>query len=352
MIALALQDTLGNIFAGLGLQAGKAYRAGDWLIIDGKHLEVVEIHWRSTRLRNNDAVTFDIPNNQLAKATIVNLYQPTRVHAMRVSVTIPYTVPPNRVKQALLKAASSATGVLAEPAPFIFLMNFGDSGISYELRFWLDDGGRYPKIIDGVRTNVWYELNRQQIEFAFPVRLVEMQTHIETDQEGADATNLLLRQPLFSGMQAEELQVLSQSAIHLRFGKGEKIIEQGKPGKSMYILAGGSAEVRVEHDGELVPVGRLDEGDCFGEISLLTGEPRTATVVAESDCEVVKIEKSAMRTLLVQQPRLAETLSETLAARRSILEAEINAFRTNQTIAPSTATKETFLARLRQFFEL
>src|SRR5262249_9186979 len=137
-----------------------------------------------------------------------------------------------------------------------------------------------------------------------------------------------------------------------RFGKGEKIIEQGKPGKSMYILADGSAEVRVEYEGEVVQVGRLGQGDCFGEISLLTGEPRTATVIAESDCEVVKIEKSAMRALLLKQPRLAETLSETLAARRSILEAEINAFRSNQRIVSSGGTKESFLARLRQFFEL
>jgi small-conductance mechanosensitive channel/CRP-like cAMP-binding protein len=352
VIGLALQDTLGNIFAGLGLQAGKAYRVGDWLIIDGKHLEVVEIHWRSTRLRNNDAVTFDIPNNQLAKATIVNLYQPTRVHAMRVSVGIPYHVPPNTVKQALLKAAVSANGVLADPAPYIFLMDFSDSAIAYQLRFWIDDAGRYPKIIDGIRTNVWYELNRQQIAFASPVRVVEMKTPTDSDRGATVATNLLLRQPLFIGMQADELEDLGQSAIHLRFGKGEKIIEQGKPGKSMYILADGSAEVRVEHGGELVQVGRLGQGDCFGEISLLTGEPRTATVIAESDCEVVKIEKSAMRALLLQHPRLAETLSETLAARRSILEAEINAFQTNQPIAPTVATKERFLARLRQFFEL
>src|SRR6267378_4546501 len=352
VIGLALQDTLGNIFAGLGLQAGKAYRVGDWLIVDGKHLEVVEIHWRSTRLRNNDAVTFDTPNNQLAKATIVNLYQPTRVHAMRVSVSIPYTVPPNTVKQALLKAASSATGVLAEPAPYVFLMSFDDSGISYQLKFWLDDGARFPQIIDGVRTNVWYELNRQQIAFAFPVRLVEMTAPTDGKPEAAVATNLLLRQPLFIGMQPDELEELAHSAIHLRFGAGEKIIEQGKTGKSMYILADGSAEVRVEHDGELVRVGRLGQGDCFGEISLLTGEPRTATVIAESDCEVVKIEKSAMRTLLLEHPRLAETLSETLAARRSVMEAEVNAFRTTQPIAPSGATKESFLARLRQFFEL
>jgi small-conductance mechanosensitive channel/CRP-like cAMP-binding protein len=352
VIGLALQDTLGNIFAGLALQAGKAYRAGDWLIVDGKHLEVIEVQWRSTRLRNNDAITFDIPNNQLAKATIVNLYQPTRVHAMRVGVNIPYTVPPNRVKKALIKAATNAAGVLANPEPFAYLMSFADSGIYYELKFWLADGTRYPLIIDGVRTNIWYEFSRQAIGFAFPVRVIEMASEEKSDRQIPDTTELLLGQPLFNGMQAQDLELLGKSAIHLRFGVGEKIIEQGKPGKSMYILSEGSAEVRVEHDGESVRVGQLKQGDCFGEFSLLTGEPRTATVVAESDCEVVKIEKSAMRKLLVQQPRLAETLSETLATRRSALEAEINAAQTNQPTTHTGRTKESFLARLRQFFQL
>src|SRR5258708_40274665 len=73
VIGLALQDTLGNIFAGLGLQAGKAYRVGAWLIVDGKHLEKVEIHWRSTHLPNKDAASFHIPSTHLAKATIVNI---------------------------------------------------------------------------------------------------------------------------------------------------------------------------------------------------------------------------------------------------------------------------------------
>ena len=352
VIGLALQDTLGNIFAGLALQAGKAYRPGDWLIVDGKHLEVIEIQWRSTRLRSNDAATFDIPNNQLAKATIVNLYQPTRVHAMRVGVSIPYTVPPNTAKKALIKAATNAAGVLTNPEPFAYLTSFADSGIHYELKFWLADGSRYPMIIDGVRTNIWYEFNRQTIGFAFPVRVVEMAPEERRDQQAPDTTELLLGQPLFSGMQAQDLELLGKSAIHLRFGVGEKIIEQGKPGKSMYILSEGAAEVKVERDGEIMRVGQLKQGDCFGEISLLTGEPRTATVIAESDCEVVKIEKSAMRKLLVQQPRLAETLSETLATRRSALEAEITAARTNHPAAHTEGTKESLLARLRQFFQL
>jgi small-conductance mechanosensitive channel len=99
IIGLALQDTLGNIFAGFGLQAGRAYRVGDWLVIEGRHVEVVEINWRSTRFRNNDDVSFDIPNSQLAKATIVNLYYPSPLHAARVRVSVDHRVPPNEARR-------------------------------------------------------------------------------------------------------------------------------------------------------------------------------------------------------------------------------------------------------------
>ncbi|HXM03850.1 MAG TPA: mechanosensitive ion channel domain-containing protein, partial [Chthoniobacterales bacterium] len=150
VLGLALQDTLGNIFSGLGLQAGKAFRVGDWLIVDGKQVEVIEVNWRSTRLRNNDAASFDIPNNQLAKTTIVNLYNPTPVHAARASVCVEYGIPPNQVKAALVQAALAARGVLSSPAPAAFLMNFDDSGIRYELKYWIDDARRYPKISDTV----------------------------------------------------------------------------------------------------------------------------------------------------------------------------------------------------------
>ena len=351
VLGLALQDTLGNIFSGLGLQAGKSFRVGDWLIVDGKHVEVIEVNWRSTRLRNNDAASFDIPNNQLAKATIVNLYNPTSVHAARASVSVEYQVPPNQVKETLVRAAFAAPGVLARPAPGAFLMSFDDSGIRYELKYWIDDARRYPEISDVVRTNIWYELDRRGIPFSYPTRIVEMRSRPET--EPADQVSVLLHaQPLFADLEAEQIQALARSARHLRYGKGEKIISQGDPGESMYVLSSGIAQVAVERDSKLSELGELVSGECFGEMSLLTGEPRTATVTAKTDCDVVEIDHIAMRDLLKRDPKLADHLSETLSARRSLLESELANWKDDQEKTPIKQTKESFLARIRQFFGL
>ena len=351
VLGLALQDTLGNIFSGLGLQAGKAFRVGDWLIVDGKQVEVIEVNWRSTRLRNNDAASFDIPNNQLAKTTIVNLYNPTPVHAARTSVSVEYGIPPNQVKAALVQAALAARGVLSSPAPAAFLMNFDDSGIRYELKYWIDDARRYPKISDTVRTNIWYELDRRTIPFSYPTRIVEMRSKKET--EPTDQVSVLLQaQPLFADMETEQIQALAKSAQHLRYGKGEKIISQGDPGRSMYVLSSGIAGVTVERDGRTSELGELVSGECFGEISLLTGKPRTASVTAKTDCEILEIDRSGMGDLLKQYPRLADHLSETLSTRRSMLETELANWKDDPEIAPTNQTKETFLARIRQLFGL
>jgi small-conductance mechanosensitive channel len=351
VLGLALQETLGNIFAGLGLQAGKSFRVGDWLIVDGKHVEVIEVNWRSTRLRNNDAASLDIPNNQLAKATIVNLYNPTPVHADRASITVEYGVPPNQVKDALVRAALTARGVLSRPAPAAFLVNFDDSGIRYELKYWIDDARRYPEISDTVRTNIWYELDRRGIPFSYPTRIVEMRSKKETEPTD-QVSVLLLAQPLFADMEIDQVQALARSARHLRYGKGETIISQGDPGGSMYVLASGVAQVSVERDGRVSDLSELVSGECFGEISLLTGNPRTASVSAKTDCDIIEIDKPAMRDLLKQYPRLADHLSETLSARRSLLETELANWKDNREIAPLSQTKESFLFRIRQLFGL
>ena len=131
-----------------------------------------------------------------------------------------------------------------------------------------------------------------------------------------------------------------------------RIIQRGAPGDSMFILAAGTAEVLSEREGRELRVGTLHAGECFGEISFLTGEPRSATVRARQDCEVVEIPKHAMSLLLHQQPSLAERLSDTLAARRSATQQRLAQAARNDHTGTEAAEKEGLLRRLRAFFEL
>src|SRR3984893_11387658 len=199
LIGLAGQNLLGGIIAGVSLQIGRPYKVGDWLQVGERFAEVMEINWRSTRLRTNDNIYLDIPNNEIVRQTIINLHYPTELHAMRVRVGVDYNTPPNRVKDALFHAASSANGVLANPPVRVFLVDFADHAITYEVKFYMANHARINEINDAVRTNIWYELKRQRIRIPLPARPLQLDRRgarpMANDQEEARA--ILRGDPLF-----------------------------------------------------------------------------------------------------------------------------------------------------------
>jgi small-conductance mechanosensitive channel/CRP-like cAMP-binding protein len=354
VIGFAMQDLLGNIFAGLAIQIGKPFIVGDWLLVDDRHVEVMAIHWRSTRLRTNDHVYLDIPNNQLARQTIANFHYPTPRHALRVTVQVDYTAPPNRVKEVLARAAAQAAGVLRDPAPQVFLKDFGESGVDYEVRFWLDNHAVYNQITDAVRTNIWYALKRANLKIPYPVRTVQLEP-VRTANEGSntDVVRRVLRaQELLQGLDDGEIDRLAESAAAHTYCRGERLIEQDTEGASMFLMVRGEATVTATRDGRTQPVGNLRTGDCFGEMSLLTGEKRSATVVATADCEVVEIGHEVFGRLLKSRPTLAGALSDLMAKRRMKLEGILSDAPGPKTSATEKEYAAGFQARLRQWFQL
>src|SRR5207249_9955176 len=161
LLGFAGQHLFTEIIGGISIQIHRAYKVGDWLKVGETYAEVREINWRSTRLCTNDDIYLDLPNNEMVSHQIVNLHYPTEVHAMRIRVGVEYKNRPNRVKDALFRAASSADGVLAEPKVKIFLVDFADFAVIYEIKFYMGNHSRINEINDAVRTNVWYELKRQ-----------------------------------------------------------------------------------------------------------------------------------------------------------------------------------------------
>jgi len=355
ILGFAGQSFFAGIIAGVSIQINRPYKVGDWLQVGERFAEVMEINWRSTRLRTNDAIYLDIPNNEMVSHAIVNLHYPTVVHAMRIRVGVEYKNPPNRVKDALFRAASSAEGVLAEPKVKIFLVDFADSAVIYEIKFYMGNHARINEINDAVRTNVWYELKRQRITIPFPIRTLHVERRaartVQEDQE--EARTILRDEPLFECLSDAQIDDLVKDARLNHFGRGERVIQEGAEGDSMFVLLRGAAQVSVSKNGSSIPVASLGAGDCFGEMSLLTGERRTATVRAESDCYVMEISKPVMAEVIRDSPDCLERLSELLAKRKLENEGVLKE-------AASQAHHErkereyraNFLHRLRTFFEL
>jgi small-conductance mechanosensitive channel len=354
VLGFATQDLFGGIIAGIALQINKPYKVGDWLHIHDKFAEVMEINWRSTRLRTNDGIYLDIPNYQIARNPIINLHYPTEVHAMRLRVGVDYDVPPNRVKDALHRAALTAEGVLPDPPVKVFVMDFADSAVIYEIKFSMGNHRFYNDVCDAIRTNIWYEFRRQQITIPFPIRTLHVQRGPKRIADGrAEARAILRGEPLFDCMNDTQLENVLQNAHIHRYGRGERLIQEGDQGDSMFVMLRGTAAVSVARNGTSVRVGAMREGDCFGEFSLLTGEPRSATIRAENDCEVLEIGKPVMAEVLRESPECLSALSDLLAKRKLEGEGIVK----DATLPQDEQKRESeyrsnFLRRLRTVFEL
>lgn len=356
ILGLAGQNLLGGIIAGMSLQINHPYKVSDWLKVGDTYGEVMEINWRSTRLRTNDGIYLDIPNNEIVKSTIVNLHYPTEVHAMRIRVGVEYNVPPNRVKDALTRAAQSASNVLPEPKVRVFLVDFADHAVIYEIKYYMGNHSRINETNDAVRTNVWYELKRQRIRIPFPIRTLHLERRAPKPiEEGHEEARAILRsEPLFECLSDGQIDSLVKQSHLDHFGRGERVIEEGAEGDSMFILLRGAAEVSVAKIGSKIPVATLGSGDCFGEMSLLTGEKRSATVRADGDCYVMEISKDVMADVIRDSPDCLSQLSELLAKRRMETEGILKGA---ATASADQAAKQreytaTFLRRLKTFFAL
>ena len=174
VLGLALQPILGNFFAGLVISAERPYRINDWIKVGDDEGRVVAITWRTTHLRtrNNDDVV--LPNSKMADERILNYYYPHTMHMVRTNIGTHYDAPPYRVRRTLLEAAQATRGILENPAPEIYLLDFADSAIVYEVRTFVDDVAQAPRIQSDLRYRIWEDLRREGIEIPYPMRTLHL----------------------------------------------------------------------------------------------------------------------------------------------------------------------------------
>ena len=355
ILGFAGQNFFAGIIAGMSIQINRPYKVGDWLKVGDTFAEVREINWRSTRLCTNDTIYLDIPNNEMVSKMIVNLHYPTEVHAMRIRVGIDYNVPPNVVKDVLGRAAQNAKNVLPHPPVRVFLVDFADHAMTYEIKFYMGNHAQINETNDAVRTNVWYELKRQRINIPYPIRTLQLQrrTARPADEGHDEARQILRGEPIFECLSDSQLEDLVKRARLNHFGRGERVIEEGADGESMFILLRGTASVSVAKNGATIQVATLSEGDCFGEMSLLTGEKRSATVRADGDCYVMEIGKPVMAEVIRESPGCLEQLSDLLAKRKLETEGILKeAVSGDQAESKQREYRANFMRRLKTFFEL
>jgi len=353
IIGLSLQDTLGNLFAGLALQAQRTFGVGEWIQSDRDGIqlgEVVEINWRATRVRTSDRVELTIPNAQLARSPIFNFSRPLRVVRRAVIVSVPYEVPTARVCSVLQNAVAHVPGVLGVPEPMVVTHNFVDVGVQYAVYYCIEDFER-RFVLDGqVRDRVWSALSRAGIPISATV-------HAPTPsaaESALDERKQALRTVDFlRDLPDDALQQLTTAARSERYDPGEIVVRQGERGDELYLCRTG--ELVVLHsgsDGVRREIARLSAGSMFGELAQMSGEPRRATVQAVTACDLIVVGKPAFAQVLTRDPALAELMSQRMAERAAALD-DLGRNATPEEQRDSVSLhKGHFLRRIRELFAL
>jgi len=348
VIGFALQDTLGNAFAGLAIQSERPFNVGHWIRVGDFEGRVAEVTWRATKLRTKAGNFVVVPNNIVSKEAITNYSEPSTQCRVEVEVGASYLASPNTVKSAIAEALANSSRALTMPAPDVVLAAFDSSAINYRVRFWIQDYERDEAARDEVRSAIYYAFARHGIEIPWPIQVQYEKAWEEQDPAAQvhERGRLLGRVDLFAGLSDEARREIAGAIRSRTFGDGESIVRQGEPGESMFIIASGRAVVALEPDRR--EVATIEGGGYFGEMSLLTGEPRTATVIARGDTVVLEIGADLFRHLGMTSPQAIEQVGVAAAARRVELE-KVRAAGTGAAVADAPAG---FLSRMRRFLRL
>ncbi len=326
ILGLALQDTLGNFFAGISLQADRPFQVGDVITVGSqRHNGVVEeISWRAIKIRtfSNHVVLI---NNSTAAKEPIEVFPRDNLNARLVFFNTLYTDSPAKTIHVVREAVREANNVSQRISPVVRIRNFGDNGVDYECKYWLVDYAKYNDTDALVRQRIWYAFRRAGLNFAFPTRTLHVERRASRESDGGAIVERLSAVDIFAPLSNEETVMLGQAAVRHVFAPDELVIRAGDAGDSMFVVHKGRVQVQITENGKPRPVATLNEGDFFGEMALFTGEPRTANVVAMEETEVLEIGHAAMKQVFNTNPNLVESLSFIISERRQGLTSKLDA---------------------------
>ncbi|HJS36740.1 MAG TPA: mechanosensitive ion channel family protein [Burkholderiales bacterium] len=363
VLAFAMQDTLGNVLAGLAIQLDNSVRVGDWIQVDQLSGRVIDIRWRSTAIETRDWSTVVIPNSALMKArfTILGRREGAPLQWRRaIRFMVDPAVPPARVIALIDEEMREImiANVARAPAPSCILLHFEHGNLVYELRYFLTDLQEDEFTDSAVRVHLFASLQRAGIRIAEEQRTVHAvakdEAHAETvRQRELQRRMIMLKQvDLLAPLSDEERKFVAERLQYTPFARGDIVTKQGSVAQWLYIIAFGEAEVRFEQTGRPHRLlGSLGAGQFFGEMGLLSGDSRNATVIARTDLECYRLDRASFQALLLARPELANEVSRVIATRKPGLETA-RAEAASAPVETHEPEQPALLERIQKFFGL
>ena len=320
-IGLALQEPLRNLFTGLSFHVSKPFQPGDWVRFQ-THLGYVKgTSWQATEIVTRANERVQIPNAMMISQPVTNFHN--EVIADEIEVGISYEDAPGRVKEAILKVVRDIPHVLVDPPPQVYAWQYGDYAIKYRVRYYLGDYGMQETVRDTLVSSLWYALRRHAIDIPYPTQTLQMRRHHKLGRAEADYDREIMadlrRVGFLRELHEEELRMLLPNVTVHQFGVGEVIMREGEPADSFCIIRSGTVDISAKAaDGSqrhLATTSVESRHPFFGEIAMMSGDLRDATVRAATDVEVLVMSRQGFTHLFKEHPQLAEPIGEIIAAR-------------------------------------
>jgi CRP-like cAMP-binding protein len=323
VVGLALRTVILDLFMGLAIHVDRPFKMGDWIMVHQNRVEthiiaeIIEINWRTTRLRTTANNMVVVPNSKLGETIVTNYMEPTPHFRMELDFIIDFEVPVERATRVLtagIRAACGLKGILAKPEPEVRMKEASLNGMVYEVRYFI-----LPKDISPNESR--HEVNRTVLENLvhsgiMPAHSKEEVTLTRGKQRTLDASldedlyQLLTRTELFRSLSAGEFAEVFPQMQKRKLAEGEVLYAQGDAGDSLFVCLEGLLERFVDDPKGRVKVDTLRAGQHFGVSAVLDGAARTTTVEAGTEALVYEIPKAAIAPLLEQHDELRDLLKK------------------------------------------
>lgn len=346
VIGLAFQDTLGNLISGISLQVESPFQMDDWVNLGGFEGKVVSQNWRTLTLLTRSHHRVSLTNKFIAEDKIVNYSRPTLRQIHNFSITLDYQHPPNFVKKVILDMLEEIEEVRPHATLGAYVQDYMDSGIKYGMKYWMEDYAYVNEVQDIVLSRLWYTLRRHNIKIPYPISELHVDvTEAPSPEFMATQQRTALRAFLgtlawLGRLKESQLDSLAKASTLEHYGSGDVIIQQGADGDAMFVIRTGIAKVYIATEKDrYAEVADKISGEFMGEMSLLTGETRSATVKAHTDMEIIKIGKESFRLILMEDKELLEEMIEGMKEYKSGLARIIEEEQAKSHTSTASATK-------------
>lgn len=366
VLGLALRNVIMDVFMGLAMNFDRPFEIGHYIQVQSTPLggpsgRVVELNWRTTRILTSEGSLVVIPNGKLGQLTVVNFSKPDPTGEMEFIVTLDSSVPAERALRVLTAGAMSVAGtngVLEDPAPKTRIKGFTGVGVEYKIKYMIDPRlGGPGKARHAVMQGVLDQLHHAGLHLA--VNKQEVITGLEHARHQdpsslTDRATLLARTDLFKNLEPAEREHLALRMRQHVVKAGEAVVHANDAGDSMFVIFEGLLHAQVPSNDRqsVIRVGKLAAGSFFGEISALTGEPRTATVTAACDSLIFEIQKEAFASLITTNPAVLQTLGEAIAARRIRTADALAKADASQMAAEERSLTRAIIDKMKSFFRI